>query len=119
MRIIVSVALAVGFLAAVVIGGRWALMPLRMPPQGLHGGSEADLIRDRYPNRIVDPSSLNMTDDEIGAGWVLAETKARSLRTLGALAAYAAVATGVILLMRKRESANQKLEGISGNARVS
>ena len=119
MRTIINAALVVGFIAVIMVGGRWALMPLLRPPQGLHIGTEADLVRDRYPHRIVDPSSLNMTDDEIGTEWVLAETKARSLRTLVALAAYAALATGVALWTRKRRSANQKLERISGNARVS
>ena len=78
---------------------------------------EADLIRDRYPDRLVDPSSLNLTDDEIGTAWVFAETKARGLRALGGLAAYVCLGAGVMQWIR-RESANQKLEGISGNARV-
>jgi len=97
MKIIVSIVLMAGFLAGVLFAGRWALMPLLMPPQGLHSGTEADLIRDRYPDRLVDPSSLNLTDDEIGISWVFAETKARGLRALSGMVAYVCLAAGVML----------------------
>ena len=47
-------------LVSLWFGGRWALLPFLSPPQGLHSTSwtYADLVRDRYPFHLVNPSWL-------------------------------------------------------------
>ena len=52
----------------------WALHPLISPPQGLYPSNwtEVDLIRDRYPIHMVDPSRLA---DSLF--WPFAQTRAR------------------------------------------
>ena len=66
--------LIAGTMCTATFGGFWALRPFLNPPQGLHptGWTYAQLIRDRYPMRIVDPAWLG--DDNY---WFLAETGAR------------------------------------------
>jgi hypothetical protein len=60
--------------AALLVGGPWAVRPILSPPQGLHptGWTYTQLIRDRYPVHLIDPAWLS--NDMY---WSLAETAAR------------------------------------------
>jgi hypothetical protein len=105
MKSIIQTVFGFALLAIAVLGGRWALMPLIRPPQGLSSGSETDLIRNRYPHRLVDPLTLNMSDEEIGRKWVLVEAKERAFVALSGLAVFGLTGAGVLLLFRERKSA--------------
>jgi len=105
MKSIIQTVFGFAFLAIAVLGGRWALMPLIRPPQGLSSGSETDLIRSRYPHLLVDPSTLNMSDEEIGRKWILVEAKERAFVALSGLAVFGLTGAGVLLWFRKKKTA--------------
>jgi hypothetical protein len=52
----------------------WAFHPLFSPPQGIYpiSWTDADLIRDRYPIRLIDPRCLANSHD-----WIYAECRTR------------------------------------------
>lgn len=114
MKIIIRMVVVIAILALIVLGSGWALMPLLMPPQGLHNGSHADLIRDRYPHRLVDPSSLNMSDADVGFEWVFVEARTRAFAVLGSLSVCLILGTATRIWIKKRKSANQALHGTAG-----
>jgi hypothetical protein len=64
------------FIALLVVGACcgmfWTVHPFLSPPQGIHSGTYAQLVRDRYPFHLIDPAWL--TDDMF---WCIAETGAR------------------------------------------
>ena len=106
----VGVALGLAFVALFVFGGRWALMPLLVPPQGLYSGSGVDLVRDRYPGRLVDPAKLNVLDGDITLEWVFAETKARALVLFIGIAGCLLGSIGLIVAVERRTSAREDPE---------
>jgi len=101
MKSMVRTTFFFAFLAMAVLGGCWALMPLIRPPMGL-GGTEAGLIRNRYPHCLVDPSTLDMSDEEIGRKWILIEAQKRAFVVLGGLAVSGLTGAGVMLWLLKR-----------------
>jgi len=91
----------VAFCLALLGGLRWSAQPMFRPPQGLHNGSEADLVRVRYPHRLVDPSELNVADDKVSCAWVGAEIKAR-IKTVS-ISLGICVGVAIILCWRRRD----------------
>ena len=108
-KAIIPILVGVGFGLALLAGLRWSAEPMFRPPQGLSSGSEADLIRDRYPRRLVDPSSLGVDDDEVMGEWFRAEIKARLTVVSISLGALAALAVTCAYFVGKQKSANQLL----------
>jgi len=100
VKAIVPILVGITFCCALLAGLKWVAEPMHRPPQGLHGGSEAELVRDRYPRRLVDPAELDVPDDEVVGAWVCAEIKARlnavcvSLGILAGIAVVAAYSMG-------------------------
>ncbi len=74
LRHVLRVFLVAAAVAALLVGGPWAVRPFLSPPQGLHptGWTYTQLIRDRYPVHLIDPAWLS--NDMY---WSLAETAAR------------------------------------------
>ena len=97
---------------ALVLVFCWGLMPLLSPPQGLHNGTDVDLIRNRYPHHLVNPESVADTDGETEFRWIFAETKAR----LGIIFISWCVVTGILFLRARRTRLNYQID--SGNSRL-
>ncbi len=70
---------AVVTLGAVVAALSWGLWAMLATPQGIYSNnwSEADLIRNRFPHYLVDPSRVASARDDLLLPWILAETKTR------------------------------------------
>jgi len=66
-------------LGAVVTALSWGMRAMLSPPQGIYSNSwsEADLIRNRFPHYLVDPSRVAFAPDDVLIPWTLAETKTR------------------------------------------
>ena len=66
-------------LVAVVTSLSWGIWAMLATPQGIHPSSwtEVDLIRDRFPHYLVDPSRVVAPPDDVVIPWMIAETKTR------------------------------------------
>ena len=66
-------------LGAIVAALSWGMWAMLAPPQGMYSNrwSEADLIRNRFPHYLVDPSRVASAPDDVLIPWTLAETKTR------------------------------------------
>ena len=109
VKFLVPIIVGVGFAMALLAGVRWSAEPMFKPPQGLSSGSDADLVRARYPHRLVDPSELKATDDEVFCAWTKAEIQTRLkvvTLSLGVLAAFAV--TLAYYWGKKRSSSSQE-----------
>jgi hypothetical protein len=100
-----------GLALLLLVGMVWALMPILVPPRGLHstGWNARDLIVHRTFLRLVDPGRIGGqgSDDEVLFRWTVAEFAARALTTIAA----GSIAVGVALWRRHRErTANQASE---------
>ena len=76
------------------------------PPQGLSSGNDADLVRARYPHRLVDPSELKAADDEVCLAWAKAEIIARLKAVTLSLGVLAVFAVTLAYYWGKKTSAN-------------
>lgn len=92
LKALVPILVGVGFAMALLAGVRWSAEPMFNPPQGLSSGSDANLVKARYPHRLIDPSELKAADDEVFWAWTKAEIQARLkvvTISLGVFAAFA------------------------------
>ena len=91
------------FVAVLLTGLTWALMPMLAPPQGLHSTdwTAADLILDRCKFCVVNPKRIKTQDNfDVHFQWAEAEIKARGLIVL---VPWCLTAGTLIRKKRKRE----------------
>lgn len=118
IRVVVWFVIAATFAGGLLAGLRWAALPILYPPQGLGSGSEADLIRARYPFHLVDPDSLKVTEDDVGFAWAAAEVKARVVAVCVAFGVLVALCAAVSMSLGRRLSANQTVQATGEDARA-
>ena len=107
MKVSLPILVGDAFCVALLAGLRRAGEPMFRSPGGLSCGSNADLIRNRYPFRLVDPSELKADDKEVVGEWIGAETKKRVKVVSVSLGIVAAVAVTMAYFMGKRGSTNR------------
>lgn len=113
LKALVPIIVGVGFAVALLAGVRWSAEPMFNPTQGLSSGSDADLVRARYPHRLVDPSELKAVDDEVCLAWAKAEIQARLKVVTLSLGVLAAFAVTLAYYWGKKTSASLTLGVIS------
>ena len=102
----ITIVTVLAFMAVLLTGLIWALMPMLAPPQGLHptNWTAADLILDRCKFCVINPRHIIAKDDlDVHFLWAMAEIKARAL--IVALP-WAFAVGAVIWRKRKKRKAN-------------
>ena len=108
LKSFVPILVGVAFALALLAGVRWSTEPMFNPPQGLSSGSDADLVRARYPHRLVDPSELQVADDKVSWAWAKAEIQARLKVVTLSLAVLAAFAVTLAYYWGKKRSSSSQ-----------
>ena len=87
-------------------------MPILNSPQGLcpTNWTEVDLIRDRYPNCLVDPGKLKVSENEVCGEWIFAEIKARLKVVISSWILFFGLMSVAMIIYKKRKRANKKID---------